>query len=136
MIRGGLLVVAALAASPALAAPPAPVELTAPGPEGPLAGTLLDPDGKAPLVLLIPGSGPTDRDGNNPLGVAGGPYRQLAEALAANGIGTLRIDKRGLFGSKAMACAGRRTQRTPRHGPQNGRPLKRVVSNIAGGGAT
>ncbi|MES2021178.1 MAG: alpha/beta fold hydrolase [Pseudomonadota bacterium] len=101
MIRGGLLAVAALAASPALAAPPAPVELTAPGPEGPLAGTLLDPDANAPLVLLIPGSGPTDRDGNNPLGVAGGPYRQLAEALAAKGIATLRIDKRGLFGSKA-----------------------------------
>jgi uncharacterized protein len=101
MIRTGLLAVAALAASPASAAPPAPVELTAPGPEGPLAGTLLDPDAKAPLVLLIPGSGPTDRDGNNPLGVAGGPYRQLAEALAAKGIATLRIDKRGLFGSKA-----------------------------------
>lgn len=101
MMRAALFAVAALAASPALAVTPAPVEVTAPGPEGPLAGTLLDPDAKAPLVLLIPGSGPTDRDGNNPLGVAGGPYRQLAEALAAKGIATLRIDKRGLFGSKA-----------------------------------
>ncbi len=100
MIR--LLAIAALlAASPAFAAAPAPVELTAPGPEGPLAGTLLDPDAKAPLILIIPGSGPTDRDGNNPAGVAGGPYRQLAEALAAKGIATLRIDKRGMFGSKA-----------------------------------
>ncbi|MFZ5795176.1 MAG: alpha/beta hydrolase, partial [Pseudomonadota bacterium] len=101
MIRATLLAAAALVASPAVATTPMPVELTAPGPEGPLAGTLLDPDAKAPLVLLIPGSGPTDRDGNNPLGVAGGPYRQLAEALAAKGIATLRIDKRGLFGSKA-----------------------------------
>ena len=101
MIRATLLAAAALVASPAVATTPMPVELTAPGPGGPLAGTLLDPDAKAPLVLLIPGSGPTDRDGNNPLGVAGGPYRQLAEALAAKGIATLRIDKRGLFGSKA-----------------------------------
>ncbi|MCW3846224.1 lysophospholipase [Sphingomonas sp. LB-2] len=80
---------------------PAGVEIAAPGPLGPLAGTLLDPDPKGPLVLLIPGSGPTDRDGNNPLGVAGGPYRQLAEALAARGVATLRIDKRGMFGSGA-----------------------------------
>lgn len=79
----------------------APVELTAPGPEGALAGTLIDPDAKAPLIVIIPGSGPTDRDGNNPMGVAGGPYRQLAEALAAKGIATLRADKRGMFGSKA-----------------------------------
>jgi alpha-beta hydrolase superfamily lysophospholipase len=101
MIRATLLAAAALIASPAVATTPVPTDLTAPGPEGALAGTLLDPDAKAPLVLLIPGSGPTDRDGNNPLGVAGGPYRQLAEALAAKGIATLRIDKRGLFGSKA-----------------------------------
>lgn len=103
MIR--LLAIAALlAASPASAAGPAPVELTAPGPRGPLGGTLLDPDPKGPLVLIIPGSGPTDRDGNSPLGVAGGPYRQLADALAAKGIATLRIDKRGMFGSKAAVA--------------------------------
>jgi hypothetical protein len=80
---------------------PAPVEVTAPGPEGALAGTLLDPDPRAPLVVIIPGSGPTDRDGNNPMGVAGGPYRQLAEALAAQGVASVRVDKRGMFGSKA-----------------------------------
>jgi uncharacterized protein len=78
-----------------------PVELTAPGPDGPLAGTLLDPDPKAPLVIILPGSGPTDRDGNNRLGVSGSPYRQLAEALAAKGVATLRADKRAQFGSKA-----------------------------------
>jgi pimeloyl-ACP methyl ester carboxylesterase len=90
----------ALVAVPA-AAQTAPVDLTAPGPEGPLAGTLIDPDPKAPLVVILPGSGPTDRDGNNRLGVAGGPYKQLAEALAAKGIATLRADKRGQFASKA-----------------------------------
>lgn len=89
-----------LAMAPATqSAPPAPVEVTAPGPIGPLAGTLLDPDPKGPAVLILPGSGPTDRDGNNPMGVKGASYRLLAEALAARGIATLRIDKRGLFGS-------------------------------------
>jgi pimeloyl-ACP methyl ester carboxylesterase len=98
----GRRVMIGLAASLALAAaaPVAtPVEMTAPGPKGPLAGTMLDPDAKAPAILVIPGSGPTDRDGNSPLGIAGGPYRQLAEALAADGIATVRIDKRGMFGS-------------------------------------
>lgn len=96
-----LLLALALAAPPAAAGAPTPVEITAPGPQGPLAGTLLDPDRAAPLVLIVPGSGPTDRDGNSPAGVAGGPYRQLAEALAVDGIASVRIDKRGMFGSKA-----------------------------------
>jgi uncharacterized protein len=56
--------------------------------------------GQAPVVIL-PGSGPTDRDGNNPMGVTAAPYRLLAEALADAGIGSLRIDKRGMFGSAA-----------------------------------
>jgi hypothetical protein len=85
-----LLAVAAAAAIP----------MTAPGPEGPLAGTLLDAGPKAPVVLIIPGSGPTDRDGNNPLGVTAAPYRLLAEELATKGVSTVRIDKRGMFGSK------------------------------------
>ena len=75
--------------------------LTAPGPNGPLAGTLLNAGRNAPVVVIIPGSGPTDRDGNSPLGITAAPYRQLAEALAARGISSVRIDKRGMFGSKA-----------------------------------
>ena len=79
----------------------APVEkpMTAPGPEGLLAGTLLEAGNGAPLVLIIPGSGPTDRDGNNAMGVTAAPYRLLAEGLAGNGISSVRIDKRGMFGS-------------------------------------
>lgn len=101
MIRSMLL-----SAMLAAAATPAGVEVTVPGPQGPLAGTLIDPGKATPAILIIPGSGPTDRDGNNPLGVKGGVYRQLAEALAAKGVATLRIDKRGMFGSKgAMADA-------------------------------
>jgi pimeloyl-ACP methyl ester carboxylesterase len=75
--------------------------LTAPGPLAPLAGTWLDAGKRAPVVVIIPGSGPTDRDGNNPLGVTAAPYRLLAQGLAARGVSTVRIDKRGRFGSRA-----------------------------------
>lgn len=92
-----LLAAAVLCASAPVAAQE---PLTAPGPEGDLAGTLIAPQDGRPLLLIIPGSGPTDRDGNNRLGVTAAPYRLLAEALAERGIGTLRIDKRGLFASK------------------------------------
>jgi pimeloyl-ACP methyl ester carboxylesterase len=61
--------------------------------------------GSAP-VLIIPGSGPTDRHGNNPLGVRAASYRLLAEGLAARGIGSVRIDKRGMFGSRAAVADG------------------------------
>jgi len=74
--------------------------IEAPGPVGPLAGTALGPsDTDAPVVLIVPGSGPTDRDGNNPLGVRAFSYRLIAEGLAARGIRSVRIDKRGMFGS-------------------------------------
>jgi len=79
-------------------------DIEAPGPHGPLAGTMLTADGAgAPIVLIIPGSGPTDRDGNSPLGVAAAPYRLLAEGLAQRGVTTIRIDKRGMFGSRGAA---------------------------------
>ena len=91
------LLIAALLA----AASPVERQITAPGPLAPLAGTLLDAGKRAPVVVIIPGSGPTDRDGNNPAGVRPSSYRLLAEGLAARGITTVRIDKRGMFGSKA-----------------------------------
>jgi uncharacterized protein len=80
------------------------IPIAAPGPQGDLAGTFVDAGQGAPVVLIIPGSGPTDRDGNNPLGVAAAPYRLLAEALAGKGVSTVRIDKRGLFGSKGAVA--------------------------------
>ncbi|GGY29966.1 alpha/beta fold hydrolase [Paludibacterium paludis] len=88
----------------ATAAPSAQMEtfLDAPGPQGALKGSLLAPAAPSgPVVLIIPGSGPTDRDGNNPLGVRAATYRLLAEGLAARGITTVRIDKRGMFASRA-----------------------------------
>ena len=72
-----------------------------PGPDGPLSGTLLLPSGVAapPAILILPGSGPTDRDGNNPLGIQAATYAKLAQALAKQGVASLRSDKRGLFES-------------------------------------
>lgn len=96
-----LAAIALLAAGVTPATIPAPVEVTAPGPQGPLAGTLLDPGKGAPVIVIIPGSGPTDRDGNSPMGLNASSYRLLSEALAARGVATVRIDKRGMFGSKA-----------------------------------
>lgn len=81
-------------------------ELSAPGPMGPLMGNLTLPaersplSAEAPVLLIVPGSGPTDRNGNSPLGIAAAPYRLLAEALAARGYPSVRIDKRGMFGSE------------------------------------
>lgn len=76
--------------------------LSAPGPSGPLKGTMLAPsEGRGPAVLIIPGSGPTDRDGNSPLGIKASSYRELAEGLVARGVTTVRIDKRGMFASSA-----------------------------------
>ena len=90
----------------AAAAAAASIPMTAPGPKGPLAGTLVDAGKGTPVVLIIPGSGPTDRDGNNPMGVTSSPYRLLAEGLGARGVSTVRIDKRGLGGSKAAVADG------------------------------
>lgn len=82
------------------AAPPPSVDISAPGPEGLLSGTFLGPrDGSQPVVLIVPGSGPTDRDGNNPIGGNGATLRLLAEGLAGQGVASVRIDKRGMFAS-------------------------------------
>lgn len=77
-----------------------PVQI--PGPAGPLEAERIAVEGADHAVVIIPGSGPTDRDGNAPqMGLASDSYRLLAEGLAARGIASLRIDKRGFFGSTA-----------------------------------
>lgn len=67
-----------------------------------LSGTLLKPPGDEhpPVVLLIGGSGPTDRNGNQG-GTGPGELRQLAEHLLEIGIASLRYDKRGVGRSLA-----------------------------------
>ena len=80
---------------------------------GTIYGTAVLPagGGRHPVVLIVAGSGPTDRDGNSPVPVAAGKplrtdaYRLLAESLAANGIASVRYDKRGIAAS-ASAMAG------------------------------
>lgn len=78
-----------------------------------LAGTLLVPAaaGKLPVALLIAGSGPTDRDGNSALpGFRNDSLKLLAEALARQGIASLRYDKRGV-GASRLAVMSESAQR-------------------------
>ncbi len=75
--------------------------ITAAGPQGDLAGSYIDAGQDTPVLMIIAGSGPTDRDGNNPLGIRANSYKLLAKALANMGISSLRADKRGMFGSAA-----------------------------------
>ena len=67
-------------------------------------GTLTVPKdltGKIPVVLIIAGSGPIDRNGNSPkLDLNSNTYRELAEELGKNGIATLRYDQRGVGASR------------------------------------
>ncbi len=64
---------------------------------GKIQGTLLHPDisKKVPLVLIIAGSGPTDRNGNGPL-MLNNSLKMLAEGLVEKGIASVRYDKRGI----------------------------------------
>ena len=69
---------------------------------GKLSGTRLLPDGDGPwtAALLVAGSGPTDRDGNNPLLPAPiDNIKRLAQSLAGRGVASLRYDKRGVGAS-------------------------------------
>ena len=75
------------------------------GPAGPRrAPVLLAEPADAPVVLILPGSGPTDRDGNSPAGLSAASYRLLAEALAERGVSSARIDKRGIAASKGAVA--------------------------------
>jgi pimeloyl-ACP methyl ester carboxylesterase len=69
-----------------------------------LEGTLLLPEkhSNVPLVLIIAGSGPTDRDGNQGEALKTDCYRLLAEELQKNGIASFRFDKRGIGQSRGM----------------------------------
>jgi pimeloyl-ACP methyl ester carboxylesterase len=59
-----------------------------------------------PVVLLLSGSGPTDRNGNSPmLHGKNNALLMLAEGLAANGIASLRYDKRGVGESAGAMVA-------------------------------
>jgi len=65
---------------------------------GRIYGTLFLPqsDKPVPVVLIIAGSGPTDRDGNNSMGVRANTYLMIADSLQKYGIASVRYDKRGV----------------------------------------
>lgn len=98
MFHSCLLVVLALGADPTTEA----VELKTD--TGTLYGTLDLPAGPGPwpVVVLHAGSGPTDRDGNNPQ-MKNDALKRVGHALAGGGVACLRYDKRGIAASaKAM----------------------------------
>jgi len=83
-------------------------EVSIDGGKAPLYGTLLMPEGGkvVPAVLLLAGSGPTDRDGNSAIpGVKPATMKLIAEGLAAHGIASLRVDKRAIAKSAPAATA-------------------------------
>jgi pimeloyl-ACP methyl ester carboxylesterase len=63
-------------------------------------GSLIVPDNTThkTAALIIAGSGPTDRNGNNPY-MSNNSLKMLAESLARNGISSIRYDKRGVGAS-------------------------------------
>ena len=96
---------------PLLAAAPVPREVAVLIPSGgglQLAGTLaLPPTTTRPVaaLVLVAGSGPTDRNGNQPPELISDLLRTLAGELARRGIATLRYDKRGQHANAAQAPA-------------------------------
>ena len=82
------------------------MEMKVPVEGGKLAGTLAVPeslDDKSPVVILVAGSGPTDRDGNNPiLRSEINTLKEIAHYLTSNGVITFRYDKRGIKGSSEL----------------------------------
>lgn len=64
-----------------------------------IAGSLLMPKKHkhpVPVVLIIPGSGAVDRDGNEGMALRSNMYLMLVDSLAAHGIASFRYDKRGI----------------------------------------
>jgi len=70
--------------------------------QGVLHGSLLLPQQATPppVVLIISGSGPTDRDGNNPASGRIDNLKRLALLLAGEHIASVRFDKRGVAASQ------------------------------------
>lgn len=73
---------------------------------GTMSGQLEIPQGEGPfpLLVIIAGSGPTDRNGNS-IAFLGknNSLKMLAEDLAVNGVATIRYDKRGVGQNASLA---------------------------------
>ncbi len=61
-----------------------------------LFGTLLSKNNHQKIAIIIAGSGPTDRDGNNPIIAPTNEYQMLARSLDSQNIASFRYDKRGV----------------------------------------
>jgi pimeloyl-ACP methyl ester carboxylesterase len=86
----------------------ASADMTLVTPTGKLFGTLELPAaaGTVPVVLLISGSGPTDRDGNSPmLPGKNNSLKYLAGELLKLGVASLRYDKRAIGASAGAAVS-------------------------------
>jgi pimeloyl-ACP methyl ester carboxylesterase len=72
-------------------------------PTGDIVGTLTMPAGaaKVPVAIIIAGSGPTDRNGNNTISGKSNTYKMIADSLLKQGIACIRYDKRGVNASVA-----------------------------------
>ena len=68
-------------------------------PEGELTGTLTTPLEARTLVILHSGSGPTDRDGNQP-NMKNNSLKMLSDEMTRAELATFRFDKRGVAKSK------------------------------------
>ena len=69
-----------------------------------LFGAYLNAGQDTPIIVIVPGSGPTDRDSNNG-NMKSNALKFLAQGLADNGISSIRVDKRGMFASHAAGDA-------------------------------
>lgn len=104
---GGAALVVLLAAGAGAPPDPAPVgsePARLATPTGTLYGTIDLPDGPGPfpIVVIIAGSGPTNRDGNQAQ-LKNDSLKMLGQGLAARGIAALRYDRRGIWASR-QAC--------------------------------
>lgn len=71
---------------------------------GNISATIDMPDaGSDTAVLIVAGSGPTDRNGNSGAGLNTYSYKMLGETLAHSGYAVMRYDKRGIGGSPIPA---------------------------------
>ncbi len=77
-------------------------------PTGKIYGSLAMPAGakKVPVVLIIAGSGPTDRNCNSDLNLKSNAFKMLADSLKQAGIASVRYDKRGV-GESAGALSSK-----------------------------
>ncbi len=71
---------------------------------GEIRGTIMIPQNgnKSTVALIIAGSGPTDRNGNNPSAGNNNSLKMIGEALAKEGIYSVRYDKRGIGESASL----------------------------------